>query len=173
MFSHLNGLNLALLRKAVTIFNVQNKIEATITNKLEVWTRWVDQSNYESFENLAVFLAKEKMLPPITVASSQKAPVKFEESAAGVFPCSRFATHLDQEPFSQAQWWGCDRPQCKRARQPAGIILWLSSETNFHTEAITHFWIHIGLEYRKLSHKAVMFLMPFPMSHISVKLDFH
>lgn len=58
IFSYLNGLNLSLQGKAVTIFHVHGKIEATI-RKLELWDRRVVQNNYESFDSLCEFLNKE------------------------------------------------------------------------------------------------------------------
>lgn len=42
ILSHLNVLNLGLQGKAVNV--VQSKIEATI-KKLEIWSRWLDQSS--------------------------------------------------------------------------------------------------------------------------------
>ncbi len=61
IFSHLNGLNLALQGTAVTMFHVQNKIEATIKKRIA-------RANYESFENVSDFLSKEERTLPVTAA---------------------------------------------------------------------------------------------------------
>uniref|UniRef100_K7FJU0 BED-type domain-containing protein n=1 Tax=Pelodiscus sinensis TaxID=13735 RepID=K7FJU0_PELSI len=60
VFGHLNGLNLNLQEKAVTHFQVQDKIE-TMIKKLELWSSQIDQSNYDSFSNLSDFLITSEM----------------------------------------------------------------------------------------------------------------
>lgn len=67
IFSHLNGLNLALQGTAVTMFHVHNKIEATI-KKIDLWRKRIAKANYESFENVSDFLSKEERPLPITAA---------------------------------------------------------------------------------------------------------
>ena len=66
IFGYLNGLNLSLQGKAVTMFHVHSKIEATI-RKLEVWDRRVVQNNYESFDILCEFLNKDERQIPTSV----------------------------------------------------------------------------------------------------------
>ncbi|XP_078503770.1 zinc finger BED domain-containing protein 5-like [Lissotriton helveticus] len=55
IFTHLNALNLSMQGVGITIFNVEDKIEAMI-KKLEVWTRRLSQRNFDSFQNLKTFL---------------------------------------------------------------------------------------------------------------------
>ncbi|XP_062297923.1 zinc finger BED domain-containing protein 5-like [Scomber scombrus] len=71
IFSHLNSLNLALQGSAVSVFNVQHKVEATI-RKLAQWKKRVDQGNYDSFENMSDFLTKEETRLPNTVTNAVK-----------------------------------------------------------------------------------------------------
>lgn len=51
IFAHLNVFNLSLQGSHVTIFKVEDKIEAMI-KKLELWNLRLSKKNYDSFQNL-------------------------------------------------------------------------------------------------------------------------
>jgi hypothetical protein len=55
IYTHLNALNLNLQEVHVTIFKVENKIEAMI-KKLELWSLWMSKKNYDPFPNLKIFI---------------------------------------------------------------------------------------------------------------------
>ncbi|XP_069063693.1 zinc finger BED domain-containing protein 5-like [Pleurodeles waltl] len=55
IFTHLNVLNLSMQGVGITIFNVEDKIEAMI-KKLDLWARRLSQRNFDSFRNLTTFL---------------------------------------------------------------------------------------------------------------------
>jgi len=54
VFDFLNNLNLALQGENVTIFKVQEKVEAA-TKKLSLWSRRIKTGNYEAFTMLTAF----------------------------------------------------------------------------------------------------------------------
>uniref|UniRef100_A0AAV2LBI9 Serine-threonine/tyrosine-protein kinase catalytic domain-containing protein n=1 Tax=Knipowitschia caucasica TaxID=637954 RepID=A0AAV2LBI9_KNICA len=72
IFGYLNGLNLSLQGKTVTVFQVQNKIDATI-KKFEMWDRRVGQNNFESLDSLSDLLGSEESEIPRSVASAVSA----------------------------------------------------------------------------------------------------
>jgi hypothetical protein len=55
IFIHLNALNLSMQGGVITIFNVEDKIEAMI-KKLELWARRLSKINVNPFQNLKTFL---------------------------------------------------------------------------------------------------------------------
>jgi hypothetical protein len=55
IFTHLNTLNLSMQGGGITIFNVEDKIEAMI-KKLELWARRLSERNFDDFQNLKTFL---------------------------------------------------------------------------------------------------------------------
>ena len=69
VLSTLNAVNLALQGKAVTVFNVQDKIKAARL-KMELWCGRLDRQEYDSFPTLAGFLlTTEEQLDGDTVAA--------------------------------------------------------------------------------------------------------
>jgi hypothetical protein len=54
-FTHLNTLNMSMRGGGITIFNVEDKIEAMI-KKLELWARRLSKRNVDAFQNLNNFL---------------------------------------------------------------------------------------------------------------------
>ena len=56
IFSHLNILNIYLQGEKVTVFQVEDKIEAMI-KKLKLWHRRLSNRNYDTFPNLTNFLS--------------------------------------------------------------------------------------------------------------------
>uniref|UniRef100_A0A3Q1EIW4 DUF4371 domain-containing protein n=1 Tax=Acanthochromis polyacanthus TaxID=80966 RepID=A0A3Q1EIW4_9TELE len=91
IFAYLNGLNLSLQGKAVTIFQVQNKIEATI-QRFDLWNQRVAQNNYESFDNLCDLLCTEEQQISSAVVSSISAHLQ----ALGTQLC-RYFPALDKQ----------------------------------------------------------------------------
>lgn len=55
IFTHLNALNLSLQGTHITIFKVEDKIEAMI-KKLELWSLRLSKKNYDPFPNLKNFI---------------------------------------------------------------------------------------------------------------------
>lgn len=72
IFSYLNGLNVSLQGKTVTVFHVHGKVETT-TKKLVLWDKRVAQNNCECFDNLCEFLNTEEREIPTTVAGAIRA----------------------------------------------------------------------------------------------------
>jgi hypothetical protein len=59
IFTHLNALNLSMQGEGITIFNVEDKIEAVI-KKLELWARCLSERNFDAFQNLKTFLESDE-----------------------------------------------------------------------------------------------------------------
>uniref|UniRef100_A0AAR2INL2 DUF4371 domain-containing protein n=1 Tax=Pygocentrus nattereri TaxID=42514 RepID=A0AAR2INL2_PYGNA len=153
IFTHLNGLNLSLQGKSVTAFHVQNKIEATI-KKLDMWTKRVEQSNYESFDDLSDFLTKENAsLPNVVSRPIVEHLQSLKMQLRDYFPA------LDAH-FTIASLSASDQDSLIDLSCDSALKL------IFSQKSLVNFWLHVRSEYPDLSDKAVRFLMPFPTTYL-------
>uniref|UniRef100_A0AAR2KEL9 DUF4371 domain-containing protein n=1 Tax=Pygocentrus nattereri TaxID=42514 RepID=A0AAR2KEL9_PYGNA len=150
IFTHLNGLNLSLQGKSVTAFHVQNKIEATI-KKLDMWTKRVEQSNYESFDDLSDFLTKENAsLPNVVSRPIVEHLQSLKMQLRDYFPALDAHFSWIENPFDSLIDLSCDS----------------ALKLIFSQKSLVNFWLHVRSEYPDLSDKAVRFLMPFPTTYL-------
>ncbi len=166
IFSHLNGLNLALQGAAVNTFNVQNKVEATI-RKLALWAKRVDRSNCDSFENLSDFLTKENMQLPITVTNTVKEHLQGLKTQLREYcPVPDAQCSWIENPFAGHS----DETLAALSAKEQDSLLDLSSDTAlklvFSQKHLINFWLHVASEYPDLADRAVKFLMPFPTTYL-------
>uniref|UniRef100_A0A3B1IGP9 Uncharacterized protein n=1 Tax=Astyanax mexicanus TaxID=7994 RepID=A0A3B1IGP9_ASTMX len=166
IFTHLNGLNLSLQGKSVTAFHVQNKIEATI-KKLDMWTKRVEQSNYESFDNLSDFLTKENASLPNAVSRPIVEHLQsLKMQLRDYFPALDVHFSWIENPFVDI----CQGAFASLSASEEDRLIDLSCDSAlkfiFSQKSLVNFWLHARSEYPDLSDKAVRFLMPFPTTYL-------
>uniref|UniRef100_A0A673GQG2 DUF4371 domain-containing protein n=1 Tax=Sinocyclocheilus rhinocerous TaxID=307959 RepID=A0A673GQG2_9TELE len=159
IFSHLNGLNLALQGTAVTMFHVHNKIEATV-KKIDLWGKRIARANYESFENVSDFLSKEERPLPVTHMQALKSQMQ------DYFPDISKQQSWIQYPFANHT----EDVIAGLTYKEQDILVNLSCDSSlkliFSEKTLTQFWLHVSNEYPELANKAIMFLMPFATKYI-------
>lgn len=166
IFSYLNELNLSLQGKAVTMFHVHSKIEATI-KKLMLWDRRVAQNNYESFDNLCEFLNTEAREIPTTVTGVIRAHLQILRTQLREYsPALSEQQSWIQNPFVT---YNEDAVAGLSSRKQDNLVE-LSCDTAleliFTQKHLGQFWMHVYSEYTALSKKALMFLMPFATTYL-------
>lgn len=166
IFSHLNALNLALQGSAVNMFKVQHKVEGAI-RKLAQWDKRVDQSNYDSFENLSDFLTKEERQLPIHVTNAIKEHLQgLKTQLREYFPPLDAQCSWIENPFGVHS----DEAIAALSAKEQDSLLDLSCDTAlklvFSQKHLINFWLHVASEYPDLADRAVRFLMPFPTTYL-------
>lgn len=166
IFSHLNGLNHALQGTAVIMFNVQNKVEATI-RKLALWAKRVDQSNYDSFENLSDFLTKEQIQLPITVTNAVKEHLQgLKMQLREYFPIPDVQCSWIENPFARHSEEALAALSAKEQDSLMDLSFDTALKLIFSQKNLINFWLHVASEYPDLADRAVRFLMPFPTTYL-------
>ena len=166
IFSYLNGLNVSLQGKAVTMFHVHSKVEATI-KKLALWDKRVAQNNYECFDNLCEFLNTEEREIPTTAAGAIRAHLEIlRTQLREYFPVLSVQHSWIQNPFVTLNE---DAIAGLTAREQDSLVE-LSCDTAlkliFTQKNLGQFWMHVETEYAALSKKALRFLMPFATTYL-------
>ncbi|CAL9694137.1 unnamed protein product [Knipowitschia caucasica] len=165
IFGYLNGLNLSLQGKTVTVFQVQNKIDATI-KKFEMWDRRVGQNNFESLDSLSDLLGSEESEIPRSVASAVSAHLQaLGTQLRKYFPAQDNMNNWIENPFViQAQ----DAAGLSSREQDSLVELSCDSslKLEFTQTHLVRFWIRVFKEYPHLADKAIRFLMPFSTTYL-------
>ena len=143
------------------MLNVQNKVEATI-RKLALWDKRVDQSNYDSFENLSDFLTKEQIQLPITVTNAVKEHLQgLKTQLREYLPIPDVQCSWIENPFATHT----DEALAALNAKEQDSLLDLSFDTAlklvFSQKHLINFWLHVASEYPGLSQRRT-----------SVRLDF-
>lgn len=166
IFSHLNGLNLALQGTAVTMFHVQNKIEATI-KKFDLWGKRIARANYESFENLSDFLSKEESPLPVTASVAMTEHMQaLKSQMQDYFPGISKQQSWVQYPFANHTEDVIAGLTYKEQDSLVDLSCDSSLKLIFSEKTLTQFWLHVSSEYPELANKAMMFLMPFATTYM-------
>ncbi|KAJ4924513.1 hypothetical protein JOQ06_003469 [Pogonophryne albipinna] len=167
VFSVLNALNLALQGKAVTVFNVQDKIKAARL-KMELWCVRLDRQEFDCFPTLADFLlAADEELDGGTVAA-------FKEHLQGLhFQLGRYFPELDagfewiRNPFGDKTH--IEHVSSKLPPRQVDSLVDIASDgtlrTTFREKSLTDFWVHVQPEHPELADAALKQLMPFPTTY--------
>ncbi|XP_028314934.1 zinc finger BED domain-containing protein 5 [Gouania willdenowi] len=166
IFEHLNGLNLSLQGKSVTVFQVQNKIEASI-KKFELWDRRVAQNNYESFDSLCDFLRTEEERIPSVVASSISAHLQgLGTQLRSYFPSLNKQHNWIQNPFVSHDQETIAGLACREQDNLVELSCDSSLKLIFAETHLASFWMRIYAEYPELANKALRLLMPFTTTYL-------
>ncbi|XP_025416803.1 zinc finger BED domain-containing protein 5-like [Sipha flava] len=146
IFAHLNVLNLSLQGSHVTIFKVEDKIEAMI-KKLELWNLRLSKKNYDSFQNFNNFLelTKEELSGEVSKYIKQ---------------------HIEDLQRSFRDYFLLTSPEEDNLIE---ISTNGSLKLQFNQKSLENFWLHVQKDYPVLSSKALKVLIPFPTTYLCEK----
>ncbi|KAJ4945691.1 hypothetical protein JOQ06_023370 [Pogonophryne albipinna] len=166
IFEHLNGLNRSLQGKSVTLFHVQDKVEATI-KKMEMWARRLEQSNYDSFANLSDFLDTAEMQLPNNVKNDVREHLhSLKTQLRMYFPIPDTTANWIRNPFATLD----DDILANLTSREQDSLVELSCDSalkvDFSQRCLPAFWLKAASEYPELSDKALMCLMPFLTTYL-------
>ncbi|XP_025414328.1 zinc finger BED domain-containing protein 5-like [Sipha flava] len=168
IFAHLNVLNLSLQGSHVTIFKVEDKIEAMI-KKLEQWNYRLSKKNYDSFQNFNNFLELTKKELSGEVSKNIKQHIEdLQRSFRDYFLVSDTNRNWIRHPFE------IDITQINGLTSLEEDNL-IEISTNgslklqFNQKSLENFWLHVQKDYPVLSSKALKVLIPFPTTYLCEK----
>jgi hypothetical protein len=161
IFDFLNNLNLTLQGSNVTVFKVQEKVEAA-TKKLNLWSRRVEAGNYKAFTKLTESQKEYNMgsMPDEISAAIKEHLLGLETSLKEYFPPINSNIAWIRNPFTV-------NVESETELQDSDIdfIIELSCDTAlkdiFDRIPLMDFWLSCRQEYPVLAEKAITFLMPF------------
>lgn len=159
VFDFLNNLNLALQGENVTIFKVQEKVEAA-TKKLNLWSRRIKTGNYEAFTMLTAFQKENNIsfMPHDISALIQEHLQGLEANLKEYFPPINSNKEWIRNPFSI---------NIKTTFSDLNVesLIELSCDTAlkdiYKKRPLIDFWLSCRQEYPVVAEQAIKFLMPF------------
>ncbi|KAL4153622.1 hypothetical protein QTP88_001468 [Uroleucon formosanum] len=164
VFLKLNNLNLTLQNSAVTIFQVNDKIESFVKN-LEFWKTCIENNQPEIFEALHDFLSETDM----NLSQGIKHQIvqhlnELKTAFAKYFPKCGKEDHWIMFPFSEIYF----KSAVLSAREKEKLIE-LKTDSSFQAaflekKSLITFWANVKDEYPELSYKAFNILLPFTSS---------
>jgi zinc finger BED domain-containing protein 5/7/8/9 len=161
IFNFLNNLNLTLQGSNVTVFKVQEKVEAA-TKKLNLWSRHVEAGNYKAFKNLTELQKEYNMssMPDEILAAIKEHLLGLKTSLKEHFPPINSNKAWIRNPFTVNVESETELPD-----SDIESIIELSCDTAlkdiFDRIPLMDFWLSCRQEYPVLTEKAIKFLMPF------------
>ncbi|XP_026819147.1 zinc finger BED domain-containing protein 5-like [Rhopalosiphum maidis] len=168
IFTHLNALNLSLQGTHITIFKVEDKIEAMI-KKLELWSLRLSKKNYDPFPNLKNFIeSTEEELSDKDSKYFIQHMGDMQRSFRDYFPVPDISRNWIRQPFE------IDIHQINGLTSlEEDSLVEMSTDTNlkmqFNQKSLEHFWLHVRKDYPQLSSKALKVLIPFPTTYLCEK----
>jgi hypothetical protein len=168
IFTHLNALNLSMQGGAITIFDVENKIEAMI-KKIELWARCESKINFYAFQNLKTFLesAEEELSNEVLEFFTQHLQ-DLRCSFREYFPPRDESKNRIKYPFNV----DIDKLTGLTAAEENGLIE-ISTDSalklQFKENSLANSWLHVRTDYPELSYKALKVLIPFPAPYLCEK----
>ncbi|XP_060855173.1 zinc finger BED domain-containing protein 5-like [Metopolophium dirhodum] len=164
VFLKLNNLNLTLQNSAVTIFQVNDKIESFV-KKLEFWKTCIENNQPEIFEALHDFLSETDM----NLSQGIKHQIvqhlnELKTAFAKYFPKCGKEDHWIMFPFSEIYF----KSAVLSAREKEKLIE-LKTDSSLQVaflekKSLITFWANVKDEYPELSYKAFNVLLPFTSS---------
>ncbi|CAI6357184.1 unnamed protein product [Macrosiphum euphorbiae] len=168
IFSHLNVLNLSLQGSHVTIFKVEDKIEAMI-KKLELWNLRLSKKNYDSFQNLNNFLElTEEELSGEVFKYIKQHIEDLQRSFRDYFPVPDTNRNWIRHPF-EIDITQINGLTSLEEDDLIDISTNGSLKLQFNQKSLENFWLHEQKDYPVLSSKALKVLIPFPTTYLCEK----
>lgn len=161
IFEFLNNLNMALQGNNVTIFKVQDKVEAA-RKKLNVWAQRAETGNFKAFSNLSEIQKEYNMiaLPQDILNQIKEHLLGLERNLQEYFPPIDSNKAWIRNPFTFKLDSETNLPD-----SDVDSLIELSTDTAlkdiFDTRPLIDFWLSCRQEHIKLAHQAITFLMPF------------
>ncbi|KAL4136257.1 hypothetical protein QTP88_007808 [Uroleucon formosanum] len=168
IFTHLNALNLSLQGTHITIFKVEDKIEAMI-KKLELWSLRLSKKNYDPFPNLKNFIeTTEEELSDKDSKYFIQHMGDMQRSFRDYFPVPDISRNWIRQLFE------IDIHQINGLTLlEEDSLVKMSTDTSlkmqFNQKSFEHFWLHVRKDYPQLSSKALKVLIPFPTTYLCEK----
>jgi len=168
IFTHLNALNLSLQGTHITIFKVEDKIEAMI-KKLELWSLRLSKKNYDPFPNLKNCIeSTEEELSDKDSKYFIQHMGDMQRSFRDYFPVPDISRNWIRQPFE------IDIHQINGLTSlEEDSLVEMSTDTSlkmqFNQKSLEHFWLHVRKDYPQLSSKALKVLIPFPTTYLCEK----
>jgi hypothetical protein len=168
IFTHLNALNLSKQGGGITIFNVEDKIEAMI-KKLELWARHLSKRNVDAFQNLKPFLESgdEELSNEVLEFFTQHLQ-DLQCSFCEYFPPRDERKNWVKDPFNI----DIDKLTGLTAVEENGLTeISTDSELKlqFKENSMANFWLHVRKSYPELSYKPLKVSIPFPTTYLCEK----
>uniref|UniRef100_K7G8T9 DUF4371 domain-containing protein n=1 Tax=Pelodiscus sinensis TaxID=13735 RepID=K7G8T9_PELSI len=155
VIGHLNGLSLSLQGKAVTHFQVQDKMEAMI-KKLELWSSQIDQSNYDSFSNFSDFLITLEMQLLGDVKRTIREHLQSLKTQLQEYvPVSETKNDWIRNPF---ECINSDTLASLTSKEQDSLIK-MSCGNALKQKFLTKYWLHVTTEYPLLSNGATRLIL--------------
>uniref|UniRef100_A0A8D0KS80 HAT C-terminal dimerisation domain-containing protein n=1 Tax=Strix occidentalis caurina TaxID=311401 RepID=A0A8D0KS80_STROC len=146
IFIHLNMLNLSLQGEKITVFEVEDKIEAMI-KKLKLWHHCLLNQDYGTFPNLRSFLG-----------SIDEEMSKEDHSFCEYFPVPDVINVYELEGLTAAE---------------EDKLIEISTDgapkLQFKEQSLPNFWAHLQADFPELSKRAMKVLMPFVTMYLCKK----
>lgn len=168
IFTHLNMLNLNLQGKKITVFQVEDKIEAMI-KKLELWYNRLSNRNYETFPNLTNFLGStDEVLSEDDTSLIAQHLKDLQHSFREYFPIPDASKNWIRDPFSVNVY---ELKELTAAEEDKLIEISTDGalKLQFKEQSLPNFWAHLHADFPELSEKAMKILMPFVTTYLCEK----
>ncbi|XP_071056563.1 zinc finger BED domain-containing protein 5-like [Onthophagus taurus] len=166
IFSILNGLNLSLQGKDISLFYVQDKVNATI-EKLKLWKTRVNNGELDSFPSLHEFVIKSSDKIDTDVLKCLTEHLDgLQEGLKNYFPDLTTNFKWIRQPFnidSSAMPDNLSNVEQEQLLElPANEFL-----KNKHKEcSLASFWLQMQQLYPNLTEKVLKHVLPFPTSYL-------
>jgi hypothetical protein len=169
IFSHLNNLNISLQGEKVTVFLVEDKIEAMI-KKLELWRQRILNGKYEeTFPNFSNFLrSTEEELSENDKSLFAQHLKHLQQSFREYFPVPDASKNWIRDPFSVSVHeveglTEAEEDQLMEVTTDGALKM------QFKEKTLANFWAYLQDEFPGLSKKAMKVLMPFVTTYLCEK----
>lgn len=162
IFAHLNSLNKNLQKENISIFQVEDKIEATL-KKLKLWHFQVLNKNYKAFPNLETFFNStdnDKKLNESEASLITQHLLDLQSSFREYFPILSRKNLWIRNPF-EFNIYEIEDLTAIEQEMLIEISTNYSLKLKFKEQSIGEFWVSLQDEFPELSKKATIFLMPF------------
>lgn len=162
IFNILNTLNSSLQGTSVTVFSVQDKIEATI-KKLNLWCSRIEKGKYDSFHMLSDFIDSSEQPLSSDVAESMIEHMRSLASQLRLyFPFGLENNDWMKNPFVDSEF---ELPSAEEEQ-----LIELSCDSTFKllfpSLPLLEFWFQARSVYPEISKRAVRHLLPFPTTYL-------
>jgi hypothetical protein len=165
LFTHLNALNLSLQGIQVTIFKVEDKIEAMI-KKLELWSLRLSKKNYDPFPNLEIFIeSTEDKLSDNDFKYFIQHMDNMQRSFRDYFPIPNISRNWIRQPF-EIDIHQINGLTSLKEDSFVEMSTDTSSKIQFNQKSLGNFWLHVRKNYPELLSKALKVLILFHTTYL-------
>ncbi|KAL1488389.1 hypothetical protein ABEB36_014863 [Hypothenemus hampei] len=166
IFSVLNSLNLSLQGKEISLFHVQDKVNATIA-KLHLWKKRIVNGEVDSFPSLHDFItSSDEKIDADTLKSITQLLDSLQEGLKNYFPDLNKNIEWIRYPFNVNV---TSMPECLSHAEEEQLLELASDgfSKNKHREStLISFWLQMQHVYPIVTEKVLKHILPFPTSYL-------